>query len=183
MAEIEARLDQLDPTRKSAGFQTMLNKVGGGGLSGTIGGNGFKPFDPTAPGVTTKSAPELRAMIEKAADSQSLPVGLLDAVVSAESSHNPESVSDKGAMGLMQLMPGTASALGVSNPFDPMQNLMGGAKYLKQLMDWFGGDLPTALAAYNAGPNRIKDTSRPWPSTTVDYVNKIMSIYKGNGAG
>lgn len=81
-----------------------------------------------------------------------LPSGLVEAVARAESGLNPLAVSPAGALGLMQLMPGTARALGVADPFDPAQNVEAGARYLRHLLDRFGGDLRLALAAYNAGP-------------------------------
>ena len=183
MDEIEARLQQLNPRQSAPSFQSVLEKAGAGGLSGPIGGSGLTPFNPGAPGVTTQPSGDLQAMIQQAAASQNLPEALLNAVVSAESGGNSSAESSKGAMGLMQLMPKTASSLGVTDPYDPMQNLMGGARYLKGLISRFGGDVQLAVAAYNAGPNRIKDTSRGWPTETENYVNKVMRLYKGSGAG
>ena len=185
MAEIEARMEQLNPRQSAPSFQSVLEKAGAGGLSGQIGaGGGYVPMSLGSQGVSVKpDSAELRAMVQKAADSQGLPEALLSAVVSAESAGNPDALSGKGAAGLMQLMPGTARALGVTNPQDPMQNLMGGAKYLKEQLDRFGGDLSAALAAYNWGPNHVKDPTRQWPSETVNYVNKVMRLYKGAGAG
>lgn len=116
-----------------------------------------------------------------AADRAGLPTGLVDAVVQAESGGNPNAVSKVGAEGLMQLMPGTAKALGVSDPFDPAQNLEGGTRYLKSLVDRFH-DLPEALAAYNAGPNAVKAAGGipPYPETRA-YVRRVLDLYKANG--
>ncbi|RDV83931.1 lytic transglycosylase domain-containing protein [Ammonifex thiophilus] len=106
-----------------------------------------------------------------------LPPGLLEAVARVESDLNPQAVSIAGAVGLMQLMPDTARALGVTNPFDPVQNVEAGAKYLRQLLDHFGGDLRLALAAYNAGPAAVERHRGipPYPETRA-YVEKVLQL-------
>src|SRR5208337_2361521 len=106
LAEIEARIEQLDPRQSAHSFQSVLDKAGKGPLSGPIGAGGYAPFSPGSPNATVvPSTGELRSMVQKAADSQNLPEALLDAVVSTESGHNPNAESSKGALGLMQLMP------------------------------------------------------------------------------
>ncbi len=182
MAELQARLNSLNPpVQEGVSFYKTLD----GELNGPIGGSGFAPYNPVgSPNtVVTPVGPEMRAMVSEASTKWGLPDGLLDALVSAESSYNPLAVSKVGARGLTQLMPATAATLNVTDPFDPQQNLLGGARYLRGLIDRFGGDIPTALAAYNAGPNRIKDTSRPWPSETVAYVEKVMRLYESGRTG
>lgn len=117
-------------------------------------------------------------LIRQTADRYGIPYDLLYAQVAAESSFNPTAVSREGAQGLLQLMPATAAWLGVTNPFDPAQNLDAGAHYLRQQYDRFGSwDL--ALAAYNWGPNRAGLTTGAWPDETRRYVSRILSEVSG----
>ncbi|MEW5762278.1 MAG: lytic transglycosylase domain-containing protein [Bacillota bacterium] len=109
-----------------------------------------------------------------------LPRGLVEAVARAESGLNPRAVSPAGALGLMQLIPGTARALGVADPFDPVQNVEAGARYLRQLLDRFGGDLRLALAAYNAGPGTVERYRGVPPyAETRAYVEKVLALMSG----
>lgn len=104
---------------------------------------------------------------------------LIRAVIRAESDFNRYAVSKKGARGLMQLMPETARELNVSDSFDPAQNIHGGTRYLRKLLDMFKGDLALALAAYNAGPTAVKKVNRiPMITETRNYVKKVMKYYK-----
>jgi soluble lytic murein transglycosylase-like protein len=105
---------------------------------------------------------------------------LIKAVIKTESNGNYRAVSKKGAMGLMQLMPTTANDMSVSNPYNPEQNIEGGTKYLRLLLDKFNGDLTLALAAYNAGPKVVEKYGNVPPySETKNYVKKVFSLYKG----
>ncbi len=104
---------------------------------------------------------------------------LIKAIIRAESGFNPAAVSRKGAKGLMQLMPETASRLNVSNSFNPRENIEGGVRYFKYLLSLFNDDLRLSLAAYNAGENVVAEVrSIPPYRETVDYVRKVLSYYQ-----
>jgi soluble lytic murein transglycosylase-like protein len=128
--------------------------------------------------------PQFQAALTKAAAAANLSPTLLSALVWQESRWNPQAVSPKGAMGLAQLMPATARDLGV-NPADPVQNLQGGARYLRYLLDTFNGDVEKALAAYNAGPGRVRSAGGvPAIAETRAYVASIVRrISYSTGAG
>jgi soluble lytic murein transglycosylase-like protein len=125
-------------------------------------------------------ATQYDAIIEKAASSNSVEPNLLRAVIVVESGFNSRAVSKRGAVGLMQLMPATASRFGVSNPFDPKENVHAGARYLKFLMDRFGQDIRLALAAYNAGEDAVDRNGGQIPpfTETMAYVPKVLRIYR-----
>ncbi len=123
---------------------------------------------------------DLEKLIEKYARRYGVDQDLVWAVVRQESGCNPRAVSPKGAMGLMQLMPGTAAMLGVSDAFDVEQNLAGGIKYLERCLNQFDQDVPLALAAYNAGPNNVvKYQGCPPFAETRQYVASVLKAYAG----
>ncbi len=134
---------------------------------------------------TNVSRAEIDNLISKYADKNGLDEDFVKAVINQESGFNPNATSHCGAMGLMQLMPSTAQGLGVTNAYDAEQNIQGGTKYLKGLMDRFGNDKQLALAAYNAGPNAVKKYGGIPPyAETQNYVKKVLSkydTYKGAG--
>jgi soluble lytic murein transglycosylase-like protein len=134
--------------------------------------------------INLKSLEQNRAlyssMIAKVAKRANLSPELLHAVVRAESAYDPKALSKKGARGLMQLMPATADRYGVSDSWDPEQNLDGGARYLRDLLDMFDQDLKLAVAAYNAGENAVKRYGNkipPYPETR-QYVRKVVAFYQ-----
>ena len=149
----------------------------------------------TDKGSTDKAAPapsfsrgqsftpqDVDAAIEQAAARHNVDPNLVRAVVKVESNFNPNAVSRKGAMGLMQLMPQTARQLNVSNPFDPEQNVDAGVRHLKQLMENYGGDVKLTLAAYNAGQGAVaRSAGVPHFAETRNYVKRITQLYYGGG--
>jgi soluble lytic murein transglycosylase len=120
--------------------------------------------------------------IQTAADQYGLDPELIRAIIKVESGYNPFAVSGKGAMGLMQLMPETADEMQVGAPFEARENIMGGSRYLRKLLDMFQGDLQLSLAAYNAGPTRVLANGRiPRIAETERYVEKVLQEYGRSG--
>jgi soluble lytic murein transglycosylase-like protein len=117
-------------------------------------------------------------MVQDAARDQNVDARLVNAIAQAESGGDQSAVSPVGAIGVMQLMPDTAAGLGV-NPYDKKQNIEGGAKYLREMLDTFGGDVKKAVAAYNAGPAAVKAYGGvpPYPETQA-YVDRVLDLYR-----
>ena len=131
-------------------------------------GLGKTPIDPEL----------LQPYIISAAKRYSLDPALITAVIRVESAFDPNAVSWAGAQGLMQLMPGTASLMGVRNSFSPRENIYGGSKYLRNMLDRFNGDLHLALAAYNIGPERVaREQKIPNVRETQAYVKRVLLYY------
>ena len=137
-------------------------------------------------GAATASVPgetPFAAEISAAAARNGVDPKLLTGLIRAESNFNPNAASPAGAQGLTQLMPATAAGLGVTNPLDPAQAIEGGAKYLRQQLDRFGGDAAKALAAYNAGPGAVQRFGGVPPyQETQNYVRRVLS-YAAGGTG
>ena len=122
---------------------------------------------------------EIKKVIDQIARNIQIDPALIKAIIMAESGGDPHAISPKGALGLMQLMPETASELSVSNPFDPKENILGGTKYLSWLLKTYKGDLLSALAAYNAGPGTVKKFGGipPYPET-INYIKRVLKYWK-----
>ena len=123
----------------------------------------------------TRERYEIEKSIQRAARKYNLSPGFIKGVIRAESNFQVDAVSRAGAQGLMQLMPGTAKELGVSNPSDIDQNIDGGCRYLRKMLDSFGGNVKMALAAYNAGPGTVRKYAGkvPYPET-IQYVDRVL---------
>lgn len=195
MAELQARLDSLSPRPElppppsggagpTGSFADALD-VAQNPLSGAITPNGSLGGGDQPMGIEgleikpTYSETELREIANKAAMGVDVRPKLFEALVEQESGFDPMARSRVGAMGLTQLMPGTARELGVKDPFDPVQNLQGGAKYLSQMLRQFNGNERLALAAYNAGPGRVQRYQGVPPiRETQNYVESITAKAK-----
>jgi len=130
--------------------------------------------------LTGSRASAYHSIVHEKASLYDLDPSLIKAVIKTESNWNSRAVSRKGAMGLMQLMPATAMDMNVQNPYDPEENIEGGTKYLRYLLERFNGDITLALAAYNAGPKTVEKFGYVPPITeTKQYVSKVLSLYNG----
>lgn len=150
-----------------------------GVTSSASGGGSFSQAFSAA--IQAVGGSDYESCFQAAADVYQVPVDLLKAMAKVESNFTADAVSPCGAQGIMQLMPATARSLGVTNSFDPAQNIMGGAKYLRQMLDRFHGDVSMAVAAYNAGPGAVEKYGGVPPyRETRNYVAKVLG-YAGSG--
>ncbi|MDD2856198.1 MAG: lytic transglycosylase domain-containing protein, partial [Desulfuromonadaceae bacterium] len=144
-----------------------------------------KPSAVTAPPYSQKVSPSdrhtetdwLAPIISKASRQYGVEPALIRAVIKAESNFNPHAVSHAGAAGLMQLMPATARSLGVTDSFDPEQNVMAGTRFLKDMLTRYGGNLDSALAAYNWGPGNVDRRPDELPRETRNYQARVRQLY------
>ena len=164
--------------QKTAGLFLLRYRVAGCGVLLLTVAMGYVI---SRPSVAPHEEP--RAIIKEAATRYGVSEELIAAVIEAESQFNPRAVSRKGAQGLMQLMPETAATLGVEDPFSPRENIHGGVRHLRALIDRFDNNVPLALAAYNAGEGavRVHKGIPPYPQTRA-YVRKIMRQLERDGA-
>jgi cell wall-associated NlpC family hydrolase len=181
VSAIQAQLAALAPAPPPATTTTAASAQSFGSvLDGQIATTGAGLGTGATASLGTPSPYD--AMITQAANEAGVPPALVKAVAKAESGFDPKSTSGAGAEGLMQLMPDTARGLGVTDPYDPLQSLQGGAKYLRQMLDRFGGDYEKAIAAYNAGPNAVaRYGGIPPYAETQAYVPRVMGYFRDFG--
>lgn len=182
MQDIERQFQALSGVNSSgvdSDFQNILNSTMSAQKVDTNNSTDDKIFSPNNDGGTKAlSNTELDSVIDKYSAKNGLDSDFVKALIKQESGFRTSAKSYCGAMGLMQLMPSTASAMGVHNAFDAEQNVAGGTKYLKGLMDRFNGSKELALAAYNAGPGAVKKYGGVPPyKETQHYVKNVMSNY------
>jgi soluble lytic murein transglycosylase-like protein len=157
-----------------ADFASTLQAATGAGAAGTADAS-FSPLSATAPAPGEGEAGQYEALVEQAAARNGLDPAVLHGLIQQESGFDPSAASSAGAAGLTQLMPATASSLGVANPLDPAESIEGGARYLSEMMSRFGGNTADALAAYNAGPGAVQQYGGVPPyAETESYVEKVL---------
>ena len=180
----------IETVRKLLGFNPSPSGiVAGAALTSSVG-------SATSPSANTKAAAstaagtsgssdslscpaELEGYFEEAAETYNVDIDLLKAIAKAESNFTPSATSSAGAMGVMQLMPSTAASLGITDAYDPRENIMGGAKIISQHLEKYDGDLSLALAAYNAGSGNVdKYGGIPPFEETQNYVKKVLNYYE-----
>lgn len=178
--------DEAPAQSGSAGVQALLDRfleqLPKSATAGSAGVGGVEGDTVVSAGGALADAPSMdlstEAIIAKASKRYGVDGGLIKAVIKAESNFNPRAVSSAGAQGLMQLMPATARGLGVSDSFDPEQNVMAGTRFLKDMLQRYGGNVDEALAAYNWGPGNVdRHGSDNLPRETRAYLGKVKGYY------
>ena len=167
---------------EGADFAASLNESTKALSSGSTDSNGSSASTQTTSSASTVSSPQdYEAYFKEASETYGVATSILKSIAKAESNFNPSAVSKAGAIGIMQLMPSTAASLCVSNSYDARENIMGGAKYISQLLSRYQGNISLALAAYNAGTGNVDKYGGIPPFTeTQNYVQKVLSYMNGS---
>ncbi len=178
---VESRVARLARTLGDAPAAVAAAPPGGDAFAQALAA-ARAPFAANAPAGPAPAPPapgELDGIVRREAARCGVDPALVRAVIANESGFNPGATSPCGAQGLMQLMPDTARGLGVSDAYDPAQNVAGGTRYLRGLLDRFGGDASLAVAAYNAGPGAVRQYGGVPPyAETQNYVRNVMESYQ-----
>ena len=175
-----AALIGLWPGVSPADIYMYIDSQGVLHFTNTPTSSNYKLYVKERPAVrpVTRSDKQYDPLIKAASKKHGIAFPLIKALIKVESDFNPRAVSRSGALGLMQIMPENVDAFNITDPFDPLDNIMGGTWYLGQLLRRFNGQLPLALAAYNAGPTAVEQYRRVPPfKETQDYVQRVMQYY------
>ena len=168
-ADVRQYIERRQPATPFTGLGTAVRPATG---------DSSGPSAPSGHGLTGE---QLDAIIDEAASRHGVDSNLVRAVIKVESNFNPRAVSRKGAMGLMQLMPSTARSLQITDPFDARENVDGGVRHLRQLLESFGGDVDKSVAAYNAGAGAVtRNGGIPPYAETQAYVRRVNQLYNGD---
>jgi len=168
LSAVQSRIEEIAGGSARSATPVTVSQV-------TAGASGPKAFGSFVAGA-------YEALARRGAHDAGVDPALVSAVMQTESGFDPAATSRTGAAGLMQLMPATAESLGVTDPYDPAQNVRGGAAYLHQLLERFGGQVPLAVAAYNAGPGAVERYGGIPPyAETRAYVERVMAAYRERG--
>ncbi len=188
IAQMDARLEGGNSIQKASGAPAITSGKGAGhnGVSFESLVNSLAeekrfqgPSSSSSASTWKGDSKDFDGMIADASKKHGVDESLIRAVIRQESAYNPKATSHCGAMGLMQLMPDTAKELGCADAYDPYQNIMGGTKYLKQLLERFDGNMTKAIAGYNAGPGAVEQYGGLPPyRETQDYVTKVLDNYR-----
>jgi soluble lytic murein transglycosylase-like protein len=173
-------LPVIDPAKLGATpFAALVQAaLAGAGVQPAVDGNGV-PFAGLQSAPAMVPPAEIDRLVSANSAQWNVDPNLIKAIIANESGFNANATSGAGAQGLMQLMPGTAAGLGVTDSYDPAQNVWGGTRYVKSLLDRFGGDVRLAVAAYNAGPGAVEKYSGVPPyAETQNYVQNVLSSYE-----
>ena len=173
---VKNKLADLPAKMPKITFDSLNNQQPG---QNSQGASKTRTAEDVTKSIQSKNSVEIGSIILEKSRKHEVDPFLVSAIMAVESDYDPNAVSNKGAMGLMQLMPGTASDLGVKNPFDMKQNIEGGTKYIKMMLERFSGDIKLALAAYNAGPGAVdKSGGIPDNDETKNYVVRVLENYE-----
>jgi soluble lytic murein transglycosylase-like protein len=180
IAAVQSRIAEITGTPPTEGTGSSAQPAFANALAAAIGSSTTSDSSAQQSALAPAPVPpaQLDALVQQNATTWQVDPALVKAVIANESGFDANATSRVGAQGLMQLMPETAQSLGVRNPYDPHQNIAGGTRYLRGLLDRFGGDTRLAVAAYNAGPGAVEKYGDVPPyAETQNYVQNVLASY------